>query len=102
MKETFVVSYEGYREYLCAKGHYQCSDAYDDDPEKCARCGERIAYAHSVDQTNGVEEDNPSTMPAPKEQVGFEDEWCKDRHGNKYAKSIPLYMAGREWAKLKT
>ena len=92
------MSYEGYREYLCRKGHYSTSDAYEDDPTKCERCGADIDWRHSVDQTNGVEEDNPSTIPAPKEKVGQEDDWQRDHHGNKYAVAVPIYRpASGEW-----
>lgn len=66
------MSYEGFYEWLCAKGHYTATDAYQDDPEKCPRCSANIVWRHSVDQTNGEIEGDPGTMPYPLEQVGEE------------------------------
>jgi hypothetical protein len=95
------VSYEGYREFLCSKGHYETRDAYDSDIETCTRCGSPIAYAHSVDQTNGEIDDLPATKPAPKDAIGFEDEWHRDHYDNKYAVAIQLYRPLAEWALLR-
>lgn len=94
------MSYEGYQEYLCANGHYQSMDCYADDPTACDRCGAAFAHWHPVDQTNGVEDANPSTMPAPKEQIGADDEWHIDHHGNRYAVAIPRYRPLAEWKPL--
>lgn len=94
------MSYEGYGELLCANGHYHAHDAYIDEPEECPICGALWAYSHGVDQTNGVEEGNPHTMPAPLEEIGHDDDWREDRHGNKYAAKIPRYKPLGEWTKL--
>ena len=45
------MSYEGYTQSLCEKGHLSCFDCWDDQ-EKC-RCGEKIVWRNNVDQTNG-------------------------------------------------
>ena len=45
------MSYEGYTEFLSKDGEYLVVGCWDDDPKG-------MAYRHSVDQTNGYEEDN--------------------------------------------
>jgi len=97
------MSYEGYSEYLCEKGHYFNCDIYADERKKCPQCKSKLAYCHAVDQTNGYIEDNPSTKPAPVKKIGFEDKWQKDHYGNKYAIKIPLYAPknnSKEWRKI--
>jgi len=44
------MSYEGYSQLICAKGHYSIRDAYDGD-DRCY-CGEKYVWTNSVDQTN--------------------------------------------------
>lgn len=67
------MSYEGYVEYLCEKGHYFSFDCYDDpDKPACPRCGGPPVWKHSVDQTNGEVLDDsgkpyPETAPYPLE-----------------------------------
>ena len=95
------VSYEGYREWLCANGHYHARDCWDDDPKKCQHCGAPITHYHGVDQTNGVVQGDPQTKPAPKCKIGADDQWHKDHHGNKFAIAIPRYKPGRHWRELK-
>jgi hypothetical protein len=46
------MSYEGYEQYLCAKGHYWCADCHD-DPGDCETCGGPAVWSNSVDVTNG-------------------------------------------------
>lgn len=53
------MSYEGYTQMLCAKGHLTHKDAFADDLEgfryKCCRvdgCGQDFVWQHEVDQTN--------------------------------------------------
>ena len=69
------MSYEGYSEWLCEKGHYQTSDAYEDDPTTCRKCGAKLVWSHAVDQTNGELYDDdgkpvPGTHPYPLEKIG--------------------------------
>lgn len=85
------MSYEGYEELLCKKGHYSTHDCNDDHPAVCVICGEPNLYRHSVDQTNGYNKEYPSTCEAPKTEIGFEDDWREDHYGNKYAVKIHLY-----------
>lgn len=66
------MSYEGYDEYLCERGHYSQTDAYDEKLETCPVCGARLAYWSSVDETNGVEDGNELTQATEKLQFGSE------------------------------
>jgi hypothetical protein len=93
------MSYEGSEEYLCAKGHYMVRDAYADDVQYngVCKCGAPIAYWHQIDDTNGVIEDNPGTMPAPTKRTGWEDRWHMDHYGNRYATRTPLYKPKEHW-----
>ena len=69
------MSYEGYNQRLCAKGHLRTFDAYDDyaddngDPKatRVCSCGSQFVYLNPVDQTNGDVLDDPSTLPYPFE-----------------------------------
>lgn len=87
------MSYEGYVEYLCSKGHLSSLDVYfyDDLEHNCCQdCGEDFVFQHSVDQTNGIEydeDDKPlsGTIAYPFKEVSFEDIWHEDHHGNRYA-----------------
>lgn len=90
------MSFEGYDEFLCKKGHYWAQDAYDPREPFCPRCGQEAQCHHVVDQTNGIVymengEPHPSTVPYPFEEIDYEDKWHEDHYGNKYAIKIPLY-----------
>lgn len=56
------MSYEGYTEYLCTRGHYMTRDCRDDRPLQCDVCNLAIEYQNSVDQTNG-ETEHACTRP---------------------------------------
>lgn len=49
------MSYEGYEQGLCAKGHYHHWDCNDVAPKKCLHkgCKEKIVWWNAVDLTNG-------------------------------------------------
>lgn len=53
------MSYEGYDQELCAKGHYQDVDClervYLGDGRICNICKEEIVWWNPVDETNGCE-----------------------------------------------
>ena len=93
------MSYEGYTEYLCAKGHYWVNDQWTYSKE-CGRCGAPVAHVHGVDETNGYDESRPSTCDARKVEIGFEDEWHADHYGNRYALKVSLYQAGEHWSRI--
>lgn len=96
------MSYEGYCEYLCRKGHYQVRDAYDGKPDACAFCGEPMAYSCSVDCTNGEDPEIPASIPGDKREIGIEDDWTTDHHGNRYARAVHLYKpTGNRWHHIK-
>lgn len=96
------MGYSGYREFLCANGHKDAVDAYGDDPKACGFCKAPITHRHSVDLTNGEEEGVPCTKPAPVEEVGFDDDWRTDHHGNKYSLRVPKYKPISEWREVKS
>ncbi len=58
------MSYEGYIQFLCPKGHLTVVDAFD-HPERCSRCNELFIWSHSVDLTNGEIPGLPATQPFP-------------------------------------
>lgn len=107
------MSYEGYTEYLCEKGHYFTVDAMDDwdyrpgqghvrAQQECEVCKGKLAFMASVDETNGVDPEQPHTFDAPRVQYAFEDLPCMDRFGNKYYAFRPLFAPapGSRWIKI--
>lgn len=93
------MSYEGSVEYLCERGHRSVTDCWTDMPEKC-RCGAAIAHSHSIDSTNGDVEDDPHTRPAPVVEIGYDDVWKEDHHGNRYATRDVRYSPVEHWRDL--
>lgn len=53
------MSYEGYTQALCANGHEQTVQQYD-DRATCDLCSAKIVWRHEVDVTNGCYCDGPS------------------------------------------
>lgn len=55
------MSYEGYEQYLCKKGHYWTLDAQEtiwcDCKQKCPICGEEEVWSNMVNVTNGSFDD---------------------------------------------
>lgn len=47
------MSYEGYRQQICTAGHYSIGDDGMHAKEEGCHCGNQIAWANSVDETNG-------------------------------------------------
>lgn len=49
------MSFEGYYQVLCKRGHYTTFDVYMEEPEHftCAYCGSSVAWWNMVDVTNG-------------------------------------------------
>ena len=89
--------YQGYQQTICRRGHYQEVDALE-TPGACEVCQEPVRYYCAVDTTNGVEPEIPDSFPAPFKQVNIEDTWHTDRHGNKFATSIPIVVPeGDRW-----
>ena len=94
------MSYEGYEEYICPNGHYWAEDALNlvhaskNEVQKfttCRICNQYAQYECSVDQTNGVELENPWTLSGPKSEIGFQEQECRDHRGNVFYQKIPLY-----------
>lgn len=96
------MSYEGFTEFLCERGHHVACDCWDSDPSECQHCGAPIAWCHSVDETNGPDPQIPCTIPAPKRLIEQEDVWHKDHHGNIYATQRPRYEpTSPEWCRVR-
>jgi hypothetical protein len=92
------MSYEGSEEFICSNGHYSVHNCYLGLPTKCPVCDSTSGHTHFIDETNGYEENDPSTYPAPSESVGFDDDWKVDHYGNRYAVKIHKYRpVGLEW-----
>jgi hypothetical protein len=52
------MSWEGYYQQLCKKGHYTSKSAeYQEEDEQCRICGEKIVWVNTVDTTNGSFDD---------------------------------------------
>lgn len=85
------MSYSGFTERLCLRGHYWTGDAWADDQLRCQLCEASVRYTHGVDQTNGYDESHPSSCYAPKVGIGQEDVWCVDPYLNRYATIRYLY-----------
>jgi hypothetical protein len=56
------MSFEGYMQYLCSQGHEFHADI-NEGRATCPNCGNDPVWAHTVDQTNGVEEQHQDTFP---------------------------------------
>lgn len=98
------MSYEGYTEYICPKGHIWECDVYleDSNAHVCKMCGNRAEWIHDVDQTNGINHEDPGTFSAGVIVRGYEDYWHVDHYGNRYAQKIPLRKPapGSAWRKM--
>lgn len=49
------MSYEGFVEKLCARGHLRCYDYLDDEAEDVCSCGAAFVFRHDVDESNMIE-----------------------------------------------
>lgn len=78
------MGYSGFSERICTSGHYSAVDVWCEKPGVC-ECGAPFRFFHGVDQTNGYDESHPSSCRAPKTEIGFDDIWHEDHHGNRYA-----------------
>ena len=87
------MSFERYYEFICEKGHYSTQRlcVYDLSENGCGLCKQPIAYTNLVDQTNGMDQNDPTTLPLPTLVLAEEDHWQTDHYGNKYATVIKLY-----------
>lgn len=96
------MSYKGSTESICKNGHYDCVDCYEDYNQFC-HCGAPWEWFHSIDETNGVDLENPGTYPAPTEETGYDETWHMDPYGTRYAIRSPKHKpaAGSAWKKIK-
>lgn len=96
------MSYEGYTEFLCERGHILSRDCMENDPAACDSCGAPIAWSHAVDCTNGYDETQPYTYPAPTDLIEREDVWHEDHYGNRYATLRPRFQpVGDVWREVR-
>lgn len=96
------MSYEGYTEFLCRAGHYDTCDAYADGPKACRACSAPFAFSHGVDVTNGYSRHYSYSCEAKKVEIGFDDIWHTDHHGNRYATKLIRYEPrGKAWRPLR-
>ena len=58
------MSYEGVEEYILENGEYVVTGCWDDIPENAV-------WWHSIDDTNGFDEEDPSTFNAEKRKSGI-------------------------------
>lgn len=83
------MSYEGYSQFLCKKGHYWTVDCnlltYKDKKERCPSCNKEFVFENMVNITNGSF-DNDGTridgfidLKVKKVRSGFCSE-CKKQH----------------------
>jgi DNA repair exonuclease SbcCD nuclease subunit len=84
------MSFEGYSQLICAKGHYHRFDVYCEQ-SLCPDCGSEFIWNNLVDETNGVDEDGMLPGYVDLKPFAFEDVWHTDHHGNRYATKRYLY-----------
>jgi len=56
------LSFEGYTQYLCAKGHYFARDVYDYSDVICHVCKNAAVWWNQVDETNGTHDDDDNRI----------------------------------------
>ena len=82
------MSYEGYSQFLCAKGHYWTVDCYAVDfcdDNKCPECGSKAVWENMVNTTNGSYEGNERIDGYVELEVLEEAKTCKcDKCGNEH------------------
>lgn len=94
------MSWEGYTEQLCERGHYSVENFMPTlQRATCRLCGSRIEFECIVDTTNGAgEEEYEGSHPGAKEEIGFNDKWMVNHYGNKYAvKQMQYRPASPRW-----
>lgn len=80
------MSYEGYKQFWCKKGHYWEVDCYSyDHEEKCPWCGKDVFFENSVDVTNGSHDEDGNRIdglidPVVKKEVSGICSTCGGKH----------------------
>lgn len=94
------MSYEGYYTFICKKGHKWDYDAttfdYSNCPARqtamtCSVCKSKAKYYAQVDETNGVDPNEPETLPAPVVVLGYTESKHHDHRGNRFYIKHPTY-----------
>jgi hypothetical protein len=96
------MSWEGYMQALCSRGHEVYVDTYEDDPFGVpCQCGSTVVWWNLVDTTNGSYDEDGTCID------GFIELELKDAHecvckecGNKHSKALRQYKlppVGGHW-----
>lgn len=73
------MSYEGYSQFLCRKGHYwilDCNSA--DGTVECLECGGRVVWENMVNITNGSYDDDGTRIDGYVELKVKSTKVCKE------------------------
>jgi hypothetical protein len=72
------MSFEGYYQLLCEKGHYNEKDAYDfSQEESCPVCGGDLIWKNLVDETNGSHDDEGDRIDGYVELDVLSEKTCE-------------------------
>ncbi len=84
------MSYEGYSQFLCKKGHYWTKNCYevmysDIKEQKCPICGKKAIWENMVDVTNGSFDDDGTRIDdyielKQKSELSGVCSACKEKH----------------------
>ncbi|RLG37460.1 MAG: hypothetical protein DRO01_07150 [Thermoproteota archaeon] len=96
------MSFEGYYQILCERGHYWTEDVYlVDDPVselRCPKCGGRVVWYNLVDVTNGSYDEDGNRIDGYVE-LEIEEErvcpLCNSVLERRY--KIPEYIVKYDW-----
>ena len=74
------MGYSGFYRALCANGHFNRWDAYDESLDHCLYCGAEVVWSESIDQTNGYDpnDETPLIVDTPAEHCTCKD--CGNKH----------------------
>jgi hypothetical protein len=72
------MSYEGYSQFLCKKGHAWAEDCnFSSEFSKCPICGEKHVWENMVDETNGTYDDEGKRIDGYVDLKEKERKTCK-------------------------
>ena len=88
------MSYEGYSQFWCKKGHYWAVDCYlvsDDKKQKCPICNEEEVFENMVDVTNGSLDEDGTRIDGFIEPEIIKEEKLICKCGNEHICSCSIY-----------
>lgn len=71
------MSYEGFEQYLCPKGHTWNMSCFDIEEAICPICKEKAIWENSVDETNGTYDENGNDITGYIELEVLSKEECQ-------------------------